>query len=93
MSHGTVRNAQPAVRVLECYGKKEKSPEKGGDSFQTEPSPRGMGRRRRATIEDDMDSSDESAQENYDRQEELTEMSVGKESFLKTHTSNENRGE
>ena len=30
-----------------------------------------MGRRKRATIEDDMDSSDESAQENYDGQEEL----------------------
>jgi tuftelin-interacting protein 11 len=30
-----------------------------------------MGRRKRATIEDDMDSSDDSAQEGYDDQEEL----------------------
>ena len=30
-----------------------------------------MGRRQRATIEDDMDSSDDSAQEDYDGEEEL----------------------
>lgn len=30
-----------------------------------------MGRRKRAIIEDDMDSSDDSAQEDYDGQEEL----------------------
>ena len=34
MSHGTVRKAQPAVRVLEDQGKEGKRREKGNDSFQ-----------------------------------------------------------
>ena len=33
MSHGTVWEAQPAVRVLENQRKKEKKREKGNDSF------------------------------------------------------------